>query len=540
MSGQTSVQPYRPAPTPSMSDTVNLLTGMRDFQAKQATADAYQQSIDPQTGAFDSGKFNALLAASPQGAWNIGPSMQQAGQAQSAQGVGTQQQVAAARAQLQGISSYLTPQMTTILNGGTVTGQDMLNAAQRAQDGGFATPEMVANVQKQVAGIGGPTGNANDIVRGAFFGTQAGLEQLKTIAPPVQPVGLGSTVQPFQPSPLAAGGAGFTGRGVGAATSMTPYQAIVPLDIRMSNGSIQQVLPANVPAFLGQNPGASVIGPSQSAPAAAAPIAAAPGGGTPARPVAATPPPAAAAPTLTVGAPPKPSVGVSPPLGAEAAASGVSTQSTAMGASAGASPQRQAILSDMESALSGPHPLNTGPYADWAANWSALVNRLPDGLSSLIPGMTKEQVAGQEGFVKMAEQLRQLQGQQISGALTNDKFASALASSPHLALSTLGNAGMIHILQGNEDAITAKNNAWQQSLNEGWQPAQFQTWQTAFNKTALADPRIYWLAHMDYGERTKLIQGMAPAQRVTLDRNLAAAVKGGILDPSQFAHPPGQ
>jgi hypothetical protein len=523
MSGQTSVQPWRPAPVPSAGDMVNQLTGIRDYQAKQATSDAYQQSIDPNTGAFDQGKFNALISSTPQGAWNAGPAMQQSGQAQQATGQGQTAQIQAKQAQLNGIGQYMTPLMQKVQQGQPVSGADVLSATQNAVDAGFVTPEMAANIKNQVASLG-PNGDASNLVRGAYFGTQAGLEQLKTLAPPVQAVSLGGSVQPFQPSPLAAGGAGFTGRGVGAATSMTPYQAVTPLDIRMTDGSIQQVLPGNVPAFIQQNPGASVVGPSAGGPvrvggtSGGAGTVPGLGSGTYQKPAGGAP--AASGQPLTVGPPPQPTAGRSAPLGAaEAASVGVAGQG-ALGASAGSSPQRQAILSDMSSALQGPNPINSGPYSDWAGTWSALVNRLPDGLASLIPGMTKEQVAGQEGFVKMAEQLRQLQGQQIAGALTNDKFASALASSPHLALSTLGNLGMIHILQGNEDAITAKNNAWQQSVSDGWQPQNFRTWEGQYNQTPAADPRIYWLQHMTPSERIKFVDGItSTAEKASLRRN---------------------
>jgi hypothetical protein len=527
MSGSLPVYnpPQQQNPLVTLGQMAGGVTQLRDFQAKQAAADAYQASIDPNTGAFDQGKFNALIGSTPQGAWNAGPTMQQSGAAQAAQGVGTQQQVAAARAQLSGISAFVQPLFQKTLDHEPVTGQQVLDTLNQVP-AGLATPEMRANIQKQVASLGGPNADATSLVRGIQFGTMTGQEQLQTLYPPMQPVNLGNTVQPFQPSPLAQGGAGFTGGGVGAATTLTPAQAVTPIDIRMSDNSIVQKLPAEVPAFLNQNPGASVIGPSSTAGVAPQPGAAPPGARTTAPAAAPAPaarPQAAALPPLTVGPPPQPIAGRSAPMGSETAAAATAAQSTALGSAAGGVPQRLAILSDMQSALNGPHPLNTGPYADWAANWSALVNRLPDGLASLIPGMTKEQVAGQEGFVKMAEQLRQLQGQQISGALTNDKFASALASSPHLALSRLGNLGMVSILEGNEDAIAAKNSAWQDAQSQGWQPKDFQTWQTQFNKTPAADPRIYWLERMSQGDRLKFVAGMDPAQKTRLRVNYELA-----------------
>ena len=75
-------QPQQQNPLTTLGQMSQGITQMRDYQAKQATADAYQQSIDPQTGAFDQGKFNALIGSTPQGAWNAGQTMQQSGAAQ--------------------------------------------------------------------------------------------------------------------------------------------------------------------------------------------------------------------------------------------------------------------------------------------------------------------------------------------------------------------------------------------------------------------------------------------------------------------------
>ena len=221
---ETQVQPWRPAPVPSANDMLGLATGVRDYQAKQATADAYQQSIDPQTGAFDQGKFNALIGSTPQGAWNAGQTMQQSGAAQYAEGSGQTAQVQAKQAQLSGISAYMSPLFQQTLLGRPVSGQAVLDATNQAASAGLATPQMVANIQKQVASLG-PNGDATNLVRGAMFATNAGMEQLKLLAPPAQAVNTGGSIVPWQSSPLAVGGVGATG-GAAVNTTLSPEGAM--------------------------------------------------------------------------------------------------------------------------------------------------------------------------------------------------------------------------------------------------------------------------------------------------------------------------
>lgn len=542
MSGTLIPQVQPQNPFAQLGQTVQSINALQDFQAKRATADAYGQSIDPTTGAFDQGKFNALMASTPQGRWNIGPSMQQSGQAQDAEGTGIQSQVRAKQAQLNGIAGYMTPLVGQVLKGQPVTGQQVLDATNQAATAGFATPEMVSNIQKQVAQLG-PNGDASNLVRGAYFATQTGQQQLQTLAPPSQQVSLGGSVGFVQPNPL---GAGYNAApGTNLPTTMGPEFRVTPLRIRMSDGSEQDVLPQNVPDFLKQNEGATVIGPSTSGqvtvggfgpnngritPPAAAPTTSTPPATPPTAPTGKPPATPAPAPSATsVGPPPPVIAGRSQPTGAAASATVSTGLAGDLSAAANSSQQRQAVLSEMQSSLQGKEPVNTGPGSDWARTWSAVANRFPDNIASLVPGMTPQQVASYEGFVKMAETLRQLQSQQLAGTITNDKFASALASSPHAALSTLGNLGMVSILQGNEDAINAKNNAWTQAQADGWQPQNYQQWVAKFNQLPIADPRIYWLQHMSPDQRQKLVDGMGEAQRAALKQHYDAAAKAGAF-----------
>jgi hypothetical protein len=247
--------------------------------------------------------------------------------------------------------------------------------------------------------------------------------------------------------------------------------------------------------------------------------------------------PQPATPTTTPTAPPAARTGplmAGPPMGLETTIEGRAKASvdmaSAMHAQASQSPQRQAILADMDATNK---QINTGPATESALKWSAFANQLPGNIGTIIPGMSREQVAGTEGFAKLAETFRQMQAGGIAGTLTNDKFASALASNPHLALSTLGNQGMIHLLQGNEDALQTKDRAWQAA--SGANPGlDYQTWETNFNKTF--DPRVFWWSRMTRPEAQRLMSGMdEPAQKTLLGHLKQAEADGLITRPG----PPG-
>lgn len=99
-----SIPFWQPPPTPDysaqMGNTVNLVGAVKDYQAKNALQNIYQNAIDPQTGAFDQQKFNLGVRNSPAALWNAGKEMEQSGQAQEAMGRGTVAQTQAYRSQL--------------------------------------------------------------------------------------------------------------------------------------------------------------------------------------------------------------------------------------------------------------------------------------------------------------------------------------------------------------------------------------------------------------------------------------------------------
>ena len=195
-------------------------------------------------------------------------------------------------------------------------------------------------------------------------------------------------------------------------------------------------------------------------------------------------------------------------------------------------PDRKAMLSDMEASLAN---APTGPGANNQAYWSAFANSHFPRLSAALPGIvqTPQDVASFENFEKMAARFAQNQAGSL-GTVTNDKLSSAMASNPNTVFSTLGNQGVIHILQGNEDAISAKNTAWQNFVQGGGDPSTYQQWSTQFNNSGF-DPRTFWMKNMTPDERSRYIGTLTPTQAKTFYQNVRTGMTNGWVSPSDFA-----
>src|SRR5215472_18170331 len=139
---QGIARPY----VPDWNATYTGINALRDLQAKNSLQGAYQQSIDPTTGAFDQGRFNALVANSPAG-WMAGQAMQQSGQAMTAQGQGAQEQFNAQRQRLVALSGLATPMMLRAENGGAVSMDDLSGLVDQARKANLITDGDVAQAR---------------------------------------------------------------------------------------------------------------------------------------------------------------------------------------------------------------------------------------------------------------------------------------------------------------------------------------------------------------------------------------------------------
>jgi hypothetical protein len=513
----------------------------KDISAQQATAGIYQQSIDPTTGAFNQGKFNALVGQSPAAAWNAGPTMQQAGNAQvaqsTAQNLATSGQIAR--------RTYAQGAMTDLLQNPNTTMSDIINRIHQEAQGGILLPEEANAFAQQAQTF---QGTPHDFLVNTSQANLDALNQLRNSVGGIERFETPNGTQFARTAPGVQTGA----PGQPAGPNVPNMGMVTPLDIRMSDGTIRQVLPAGVPAFLGQNPGASVVGPSASGPVPAG--GGGPGFGSGRYPAPAVPPvspasPAAAlaVPSTTTTAPPGPTAGVSP-------APGLVPNIVAAGASATG---RSNALIDQQQATTTIKPILAGmdqdiDVAGGTGTGSKVLGAMRQALIRF--GLAPESVnlstgqAAQEQFNKFSSQLQAAQLGTIGGVPTDDRQALAQAANPSLVLTSAGNKGIIHVLQGNQDASDAMGRAWLASPQYRQNPGGFDQWRAQFTAKdptsgGQFDPRVFWLANMTRPEQTQYVQTMQknnPAEFAQFNKNWRFAKAQGWTQPIPAQPQPSQ
>lgn len=215
--------------------------------------------------------------------------------------------------------------------------------------------------------------------------------------------------------------------------------------------------------------------------------------------------------------------------GYEQAANVVANTSGAMASeltkAADGSQQRKAMLGNLEEDLG---KFTSGQGADWTRVAKNFANRnlpVPDSWKQKGAILDQSSVAAQENFNKQATMIAQAQFGTIGGTGTDAKFESAFATSPNETLSQMGNKGIIRLLKGNEDAISAKNKAWQAWQKTGKGPNTYGEFSVDFNKNF--DPRAFQFKYLEPKERQEYVNQMDPRDKAEFLNNLTYARKNG-------------
>lgn len=210
-----------------------------------------------------------------------------------------------------------------------------------------------------------------------------------------------------------------------------------------------------------------------------------------------------------------------PPLGApEAAAVDASfgaKQGTELQSMADNVPARKALLGNLEGALG---QFTSGP----GQNWKMVAKAFANANSPFGAVFDAKSIASQEEFNKQAVQLAQQQFQALGGTGTDSKLDSAMHTSPNDALSKLGNKGIIAMLKGNEDAIGAKNQAWQ-SFKQQNGPQSYGTFSAQFNKSY--DPRVFQSQYLTPDDNKKMLSGMTKNEQKSFLNSYRTALGNG-------------
>lgn len=154
-------------------------------------------------------------------------------------------------------------------------------------------------------------------------------------------------------------------------------------------------------------------------------------------------------------------------------------------------------------------------------------------------GALAETQADAEQFNKVAQMLA---GDTMTrmGTPSDQRAEMAREMNPGMALSYLGNKGIIHMLKGNLQAQQAMGMAWQKQLNAGTPPAMFDSWRNNFMDRqpdgARFDPRVFWMSNMSQREQDTYFKNIKnPAEQQQLLKNMDYMQHQGFITPGQGA-----
>lgn len=456
--------------------------------ANKAISSAYQQATDPATGQVDQNKLLGLISQDPNAAYNLpqvqGQILEQRNKALEFD----KNKFDLAMKQ----NTYFKNQFAPLANADTVSLEDLSRiGAGAVKDGLLPVEEIVRKMQ----GIPSDPEGRKQWVKNFYLQSLDNASQLEAMMPKTQVLNTGGQQQVLNIDPL-------TGRPTIAASlqnSMDPNTATAPMQVfnpqtgAMENITRQQFANGSAP---GQPQGQM---PS--------------GGGQGRYPGGAQGQPMQQPQTFQAG----------PSLGQAAAAETVGKGSAegvlALQNQAESSPQRVYFLQDMMSNLP---KFDSGPTADWTAKANALALQLAPGMAAKM-GVDPQSVASKEEFAKFATNLA-INSTSGLGAGTDSKLAAAVAGNPNASLSKLGNEQIMKVLIGTERATQAKNTAWQ---NAGVDPAQYGKWSAQWNKEI--DPRVFVTPELTQEERSKMYNGLKPADQKRFLDSYRTAIDAGII-----------
>ncbi len=163
--------------------------------------------------------------------------------------------------------------------------------------------------------------------------------------------------------------------------------------------------------------------------------------------------------------------------------------------------QRSALLHEL---LATQGEFRSGPGA---ARWSGIVGEFNRAFNA---NLAADDVAAQQTFTKIAENVAALQRSAMGSAATNAQTEAAKLASPNTVYSPEANHRVTALLLGNEDYISAKNRAWQSWIENGGKPSQYNRFVTQFNE--LYDPRYFQERYMTPKQKEAMFKAMSDAE----------------------------
>lgn len=542
---------YRQAPPANPLASILQIGQAADAMGNIAAGQATQQAINPQTGEIDRNMLAGLLKQTVAGSMKAIPTLNAVEQLRNAGHIADvsglenfQKRMAITHHLFSGLASKDAPTgddaleiatraLDPALNGKKygITVPVVMNALKglKDKDGKWLPPEQMKakalEIQSQAAATGEILHQHSPQVRVIQNGQTIDFQPAGTTAAPR--TGIGYPVQLPPTTPVATpGGQQYLGTQPVAppvSTSTSPNRPATfdqRYDGAQPGGRPAPAMPP-MPGPLGAPPvAAPVAAPVARRPmsAGAAPPGAEPTGSPSApRPVVSQP--------FVPGAPTGPMAGFRP--GYVAAAEGIAGASAgsanALTQAADAVPNIKTALSNLREDMKN---FTAGGGADWtriAKNWTGRNVPLPESWTAAGAVFDPKSVASQEQFNKQATMVAQQLFASIGGTGTDAKFSSAFATSPNETLSQLGNKGIINLLDGLNDAVIAKNKAWN-AYKKVNGPDTYADFTQGFNEQF--DPRVFQFKYLTPKERTEYILNIENEEDANqFKRNLAHAYK---------------
>lgn len=164
----------------------------------------------------------------------------------------------------------------------------------------------------------------------------------------------------------------------------------------------------------------------------------------------------------------------------------------------------------------------TGPKSDWVGLVAGLAQQL-----GVAPPKVTEGVAAREEAAKLMQQFVNNQIQTLGGSGTDAKLESSLKGAPNTHMSGPGLMGITALMLGLEDAIPAKNEAWQKWSKAGNGPETYPTFVAQFNR--YYNPRVFQAQYMDEKQKATMLGNMSKDQRTQFEKDWLFAKKAGWI-----------
>ncbi len=444
----------------------------QEFQSKLGLSKIYKEAIDPATGQLDVNKLRGLMS-DPNVTMGLPQAYQNSQEAQQRNiGIDTSQ-LENQQKHWQAVGSFIAP---IISLGNKATSTDVIHQLAAAGAAGLASPDEQAKVYSTLPRT--PDGRIDESKVPAW--SQQMMLNLQD-----RQTQLNATMPAPTMQQLPGGGqAPFVLPQVGQVQQVGPTIQAAPPPTTTVVG------PDGTPHYVGAPQGNNPYEPGAQG-------GQAPGG------------------SITGQA-----AGMSPAASAASTASGgfSAQQGNTLQGRADRVADNKAVLGNLEGELGD---FTSGPATEGVAKFAKMVNANVPGANFNPKGL-----ASREQFNKLAGMLAQSQFQALGGTGTDAKLDATTLTSPNSELSKLGNKGIIALLKGNEDAIAAKNQAWQ-----AWQqqngPASYGQFSTQFNKTY--DPRVFQSQYLDDADKKKLIAGMSQQEKNQLHTAFVTAKQNGWI-----------